>query len=106
MPLPKDCCYHLPNLEGEVQNKAVLYARIMEKNSYAKQQKNPIFYSDLAEQPLCCMFSSAGSLETGKFILIYLFKLKILVVTSEVYVYYQLQCTCHSFGWKGSQGRI
>lgn len=55
---------------------------------------------------LCCTFPSAGSLETGKFILIYLFKLKILAVTSEVYVYYQLQCTCHSFGWNGSQGRI
>lgn len=78
----------------------------MEKTSYAKQQKPPIFHTDPAEQTLCCTFLSAGSLETGKFILIYLFKLKILAMTSEVYVYYQLQCTCHSFGWKESQGRI
>lgn len=37
---------------------------------------------------------------------IYLFKLKTLALTLGVCVYYQLQCTCHSFGWKGSQGRI
>lgn len=58
------------------------------------------------QSTLCCMFLSAGSLETGKFILIYLFKLKLLAVTSKVYVYYQLQCICHSSGWKGSQGKI
>lgn len=47
-------------------------------------KKNPIFHTDPAEQTLCCTFLSAESLETGKFILIYLFKLKILAVLRGV----------------------
>lgn len=83
----------------------------MEKNSYAKQKKKKKKNTSTVTlycRAVCVARSQVldpWRQETSS-IFIYLFRLEILIVTSEVYVYYQLQCTCHSFGWKGSQGRI